>query len=127
MSQERLQQCNTMKDLMNQVVFTHSNEKLLNTRKNDTWKSYSSKDIEKEVSNLSCGLAKLGIKSGDRVALLIPSSAYWVFFDLALLSIGAISIPVFTNVSQEVLDHQITHAEVSYLVIENEIFLNNFL
>ncbi|MCO4780917.1 MAG: long-chain fatty acid--CoA ligase [Candidatus Cloacimonetes bacterium] len=126
MLQDRLQNCDTMKDLLNQVIFKHGTDRLISSREGNKWKTYSSADVEQEVTRLSCGLAKLGINSGDRVALLIPSSAHWVFFDLALLSIGAINIPVFVNVSQEVFEHQMEHAEVSHLVVEDEAFFEEF-
>ncbi len=42
-------------------------------------------------------LQRAGVKPGDRVALLAPNSAQWVAADLAILSEGAIVVPLYSR------------------------------
>ncbi len=65
--------------------------------------------INEMVRNLSSFLTSKGIKRGDRVAIFSPNRYEWWVSDLALLSIGAIDVPIYaTNSAEEalyVLDH----------------------
>ncbi len=43
------------------------------------------------------GLAAAGIRSGDRVGLISENRAEWTLADLAILSLGAINVPIYTT------------------------------
>ncbi|MDQ3011658.1 MAG: long-chain fatty acid--CoA ligase, partial [Acidobacteriota bacterium] len=47
------------------------------------------------VRNLTLGLHRLGVRAGDRVALLAESSPDWSEADYAILSCGAINVPIY--------------------------------
>jgi long-chain acyl-CoA synthetase len=50
-----------------------------------------------QVMRLARGLLSLGIAPGDRVALVAESRPEWVVADLAIMSIGAITVPAYTT------------------------------
>src|SRR4051812_47920518 len=54
-------------------------------------------DTAGQVMNLARGLISLGIAPGDRVALVAESRPEWVVADLAIMSSGAITVPVYTT------------------------------
>ena len=57
------------------------------------------------VLNTSCGLAKLGIKSGDRVAFWLPNTSAYLVLYLACMQLNAIAVAVNTRFrSSEVAD-----------------------
>src|SRR5207245_2529662 len=56
------------------------------------------------VSRLARGLAALGIEPGDRIALISENRPEWVIADLAIMSIGAVTVP--TYVTNTVEDHR---------------------
>jgi len=49
------------------------------------------------VRHVALGLAELGIKAGDRVALLSENRPEWSIADLAILSLGAVNVPIYTT------------------------------
>ncbi len=54
------------------------------------------------VHNLGTYLIARGVKQGDRVALFAPNRYEWWVADLAILSIGAVNVPIYaTNTPQE--------------------------
>jgi long-chain acyl-CoA synthetase len=55
--------------------------------------------LAERVSVLRRGLAALGIGKGDTAAVLSPNRPEWVFADLALLSLGAIVVPLHGGLS----------------------------
>ena len=62
-----------------------------------SWKAFGEK-----VRHLALGLSALGVKQGDRVAILSEGRPEWAISDLAILSEGAITVPIYqTNTSQQ--------------------------
>ena len=64
------------------------------------------------------GLIELGLKKGERVAILSENRPEWIYADLGILSLGAISVPVYaTNPAAQVKvileDSQVTGIFVS--------------
>ena len=59
-------------------------------------------EMNEMVRNLGCFLISQGIKPGDKVALFSPNRYEWWVADLAILSIGAVNVPIYaTNSADE--------------------------
>jgi long-chain acyl-CoA synthetase len=69
----------------------------LNHKRDGQWVHISAEDFIQRVSRVAKGLAQLGIRSGDRVALLSENRPEWSITDLAILSIGAVNVPIYTT------------------------------
>ncbi len=50
-----------------------------------------------ETARLALGLRDLGIGAGDRVVLVAENSPQWLMADIAIMTIGAISVPAYTT------------------------------
>ncbi|MGC6518308.1 MAG: AMP-dependent synthetase/ligase [Candidatus Puniceispirillaceae bacterium] len=72
-----------------------------------SWHSKSWQDISDEVLICAAALRARGISSGMRVAIISENRHEWVVSDLAIMLIGAISVPLFTTQ---------TSADYSYLL-----------
>ena len=48
-------------------------------------------------ASLALGLASLGIGGGDRVAIISESRPEWVLCDLAILALGAVTVPIYPD------------------------------
>ena len=59
--------------------------------------TYSSNDVFDRIRTLSLGLAALGVKPGDRVALMSDSRPEWLIADLAILTAGAVTVPIYAT------------------------------
>ncbi len=84
----------------------------LGSRGDGQWRIYSIEDCIAEVDRYSTTLLNLGVKTGDRV-VMVPhaASAEWLFFDLAVQQIGAISVPVHDTSRPEQLHHILRETE----------------
>ncbi len=58
-------------------------------------------EMERRVRQLGCYLLSAGIKKGDRVGLFSPNRPEWWIADLAILSVGAVNVPVYATNSAE--------------------------
>ena len=59
----------------------------------------STKDMFERVRDLSLGLRSLGMASGDRVAMIAESRPEWILSDLAVLTGGAVTVPIYPTLS----------------------------
>jgi len=69
----------------------------------DEWVGVTWHELLERVHEAAAGLLTLGVVKGDRVAMLCNSRFEWAVLDLANLSIGAITVPIYqSNTSDEV-------------------------
>ena len=73
------------------------------------WDEISWKQLNEMVRNLGLFLISRGIQPGDKVALFSPNRYEWWVADLAIISIGAVNVPIYATNS----------AEESRYIIEN--------
>ena len=66
-----------------------------------TYVDISWNEMNEMVRNLGCYLISKGIKSGDKVALFSPNRYEWWVADLAILSVGAVNVPIYATNSAE--------------------------
>ena len=59
----------------------------------------SSKEMLERIRDLSLGLSAVGVKAGDRVALISESRPEWLLSDLAILTAGAVTVPIYPTLS----------------------------
>jgi long-chain acyl-CoA synthetase len=69
----------------------------LNQKRDGKWVHISGEAFIRRVRHVALGLARLGIRAGDRVALLSENRPEWSITDLAILSIGAVNVPIYTT------------------------------
>ncbi len=68
--------------------------------------------LKDATDRLASGIQKLGIRPGDRVALMLPNIPHFPMCYFALLKIGAVVVPVATHCTNEEIHHQLEEAEV---------------
>ncbi|HEY6187347.1 MAG TPA: long-chain fatty acid--CoA ligase [Pyrinomonadaceae bacterium] len=73
----------------------------LNHKRGGEWINISAETFIERVRALAVSLAELGIKAGDRIALLSENRPEWSITDLAILSLGAINVPIYTTQAVE--------------------------
>ena len=61
------------------------------------WNKYSWKDYFEKVKYMAFGLLALGVRKGDKVAVIGENSPEWYWAELAIQSIGAALVGVFTD------------------------------
>ena len=77
------------------------------------WKSYSTEDVKNYSEQAASGLLKLGLKPGDKVAMVIyKNRPEWVIMDFALQMAGLISIPLYPTISISEYEYILNEAEV---------------
>jgi len=63
----------------------------------DVWNHLRGNDAIERVKRIAMGLASMGIKAGDRVAIISENRPEWSLVDLAILSLRAVNVPIYTT------------------------------
>jgi len=79
------------------AVSRHNKEDALNYRDDGKWHNIPAAAFIERVKNVALGLSDLGVRPGDRIALLSENRPDWSIADLAILSLGAINVPIYTT------------------------------
>jgi len=94
--------------------------KAFNTKYNGEWVATSSEDFIAKGNAISRGLLKLGVKPGDKIAVISTNNrTEWNILDLGILQIGAINIPIYPTISEEDYKYIFNHSEVTYCFLSD--------
>ena len=64
-------------------------------------------ELHREVAHAAAGLERLGLRRGERFALCLPNTAYYVVLYFAVLRLGAVVVNLNPLYSRDELDHLI--------------------
>jgi len=67
--------------------------------KGSEWVNVSTEEFLLRVEELSLALMGLGVKPGDRIAIMSENRLEWAIADYAVLSVGAITVPIYPTLS----------------------------
>src|SRR2546421_8150443 len=80
--------------------------------------AYSFWDIQIAANRLSNALAALGVKRGDRVAIILPQRPETAIAYMAIFQMGAIALPLSHLFGPDALEYRLSHAEASVALVE---------
>lgn len=73
----------------------------LQYKRDGAYRPISSREIEERVRHVALGLQELGVKRGDRVAILSETRPEWAIVDFACLTAGLTDVPVYPTLPAE--------------------------
>jgi len=80
--------------------------------------AYSFWDLQQAANRLSNALAALGVKRGERVAIILPQRPETVIAYIAVFQLGAIALPLSHLFGPDALEYRMEHAEASVAIVE---------
>ena len=72
--------------------------------------------LREEVRAFAKGLRALGVRKGDKVAILMGNKPEWIIADLAICLLGGVMVAVNTWVTSRELNHIIAHSDSAMLI-----------
>jgi long-chain acyl-CoA synthetase len=79
------------------------------------WQSWQG--MADDVQRIMAGLKNLGVKHGDRIVQYAPNSYEWILTDLAILSLGAVHVPLHASLPTAQAAEQLAMADAKLLVV----------
>ncbi len=107
----------TIPQLFEGSVAKYPDNVLVWEKKNGQYKGISFSSVREHVYRFAAGLMALGVKKGDRVALLSEGRSEWLVSELAILYLGAINIPLSVKINEpDELSFRIRHAQCRWVI-----------
>jgi long-chain acyl-CoA synthetase len=99
MEEEPAPELTTLADLPFHVLGRHPKPLLIGRVRDGAIAGESTRDWFDRVRDLALGLASLGVGMGDRVVIMSESRPEWLTADLAILTLGGVTVPVYATLT----------------------------
>ena len=97
----------TINAMLKDVIKAHGSKAALSRKVDGNYQDISYDELGAQVKDFALGLIELGVRKGDRVALLSENRPEWAISDLATLAAGGVDVPMFPT---------LTSAQVEYIL-----------
>jgi long-chain acyl-CoA synthetase len=85
----------------------------------DTWVEISYKQALLKIDALSAWFLDIGIKKGDRLALIIENGPDYIYYDQALQQIGAVNTSIYPTLSETEIEYILNDSEARTIITGN--------
>ena len=110
----------TLVEVFEHVGRIHPRPDTLNYKRDGRWISISSEEMLARVRRIAAGLYSLGVRRGDRVAILSESRPEWTLIDAACLFATAIDVPIYPTLTPAQVRYILKDSGARVLVVQNE-------
>ena len=110
----------TLVEMIERTVRLHPKPDLLNYKRDGAWQPISSDEMLARARFLALGLYALGIRRGDRVALLSENCPEWTLTDAGSLFLGAIDVPIYPTLTPPQVAYILKDSGARILFIQNQ-------
>ena len=87
--------------------------------RHNAWREFSWKDVQEQVARWQNALSGLGLQRGDRVAIMMRNCPVWIMFDQAAMSLGLVTVPLYTVDRPDNVAYILNDANVKVLLFES--------
>ncbi len=98
----------------------HKKADALNYKIDETWASISGETVIEKIKRIALGLADLGVKAGDRIAVISENRPEWSLTDLAILSLRAVNVPIYTTQAVEQIRYILENSGAKMLFVSGK-------
>jgi long-chain acyl-CoA synthetase len=103
----------------------HQKTDALSYKINDVWENLSGEAVIERIKYIALGLADLGVKAGDRIAIISENRPEWSLTDLAILSLRAVNVPIYTTQAVEQIRYILEDSGAKMLFVSGKKILRH--
>ncbi|OVE73572.1 hypothetical protein BVX94_03480, partial [bacterium B17] len=107
----------TFHEMLDIIVSSFDSEKAISKRGAEGWTATSTKSFFQQIKHLSLGLKNIGIQKGQNLGIMGRPSPDWIIADLAIMSIGAVTVPFFPDEPSDTVLYKIIDADLTGIFI----------
>jgi long-chain acyl-CoA synthetase len=91
------------------------------------WRSTSWAEAARQVAALAASLKRIGLESGDRVALVSENRPEWLIADLAIMAAGCVTVPTYTTNTTRDHAHVLGNSGARAVIVSNQKLAKNLV
>lgn len=112
-------------DILNQYSEKYPEQNVaLACKRNNVWETFSPAEYKSLTDNISYGLMHLGVQPGDKVGIIATNRPEWNMIDMAILQIGAVTVPVYPTISEQDYKYIVGHSDMKVVFVEGAEVMN---
>ncbi len=112
---------NTLTHLFFKNSLLYQNKTLFGFKKDGEWSHISWNEASDLVQDLSLGLHEIGVRKNDKISIIAENSYKWCVVDLAIISLGAITVPGYTTSNEDEIFYLLSHSEASVVFLNSKL------
>jgi long-chain acyl-CoA synthetase len=97
----------------------YENRALVHYLRGSAWQVETWADMRRDLLSVASGLVDSGVQAGDRVILMSENRLEWLYCDFAIQAAGAITVPIYPNVSGEVAQKIATDCQATLAIVSD--------
>ncbi len=109
----------TLAELFLYAVETHKRADALNYKKDGEWRSISSDEMLERAENIALGLYSLGLRRGERAAILAANSPEWTLTDAGCQFGGFVDVPIYTTLASDSVRYILNDSGAKIFFVQN--------
>lgn len=121
---------NTIPEMFHNIV-SHFEENTsrpaIRHKVNNQYVNITYKELREKTEILAYALASFGIKKDDKIAIISENRPEWVYSDMAILSLGAVDVPLYPILTSENMLFILNDSESKGIIVSNQFHLNKVL
>ncbi len=110
----------TLAELFLHAVKNHNRTDALNFKGNKKWTAISSGKMLEHIENIALGLYSMGLRKGDKAAIIASNSPEWTFADAGCQFAGVIDVPIYTTLAPQAVKYIIDDSEARVIFIQDK-------
>ena len=91
----------------------------------DVWNYLAGTEVIEKIRRIALGLSQLGIKAGDRIAIISENRPEWSLTDIAILSLRAVNVPIYTTQAVEQIRYILEDSGAKMLFVSGKKLLKH--
>lgn len=108
-------------DLIRHQLAHHPKPDTFAQKVDGKWMTVSTSDCVDTAAGLAWGLHLAGIRAGDRIANISETNRFeWYFIDTAVMSLGAVHLPIYPNISAKEFEFILSDSEACLVFVSSE-------
>jgi long-chain acyl-CoA synthetase len=107
-------------ELFQESVARHGDQAALLHKEGGAYRARTYRELAEQVRSLALGLERLGVTTGERVALLAANAPEWAITDLATLSLGAVTVPLYTTLPGAQVKYILADSGACVILVDDE-------
>lgn len=108
-------------DILKLYIAKYPDQKIALAKKEaGNWKNYSIQEYIEITNNLGYAFIKLGIMKDDKVGIICNNRPEWNMLDMAIMQVGAITVPIYPTISKEDYHYIINDCQVKLIILEGQ-------
>ena len=110
-------------EMVFRTVQRYGQKDALMVKDNGAYKAITYAELWENVAHTAHALARRGVGKGDKVAILSDNNPYWAISDLAIMSIGAVSVPIHSTLPPDQVAYILHNSACKFIFVGNELQL----